>query len=193
MRLSVARDEAFCFYYPENLTFLEDHGFAIEYFSPIRDDKLPDGTDAILIGGGYPELYLPQLSANTSMLASIREAIENGAPSLAECGGFMYLHKVIEDRGGKPFEMAGVIDGRCTFTGHLVNFGYCEIEELGIRGHEFHYYESDANGSDLTIRKPSTGKEYKSMHAKDGHLWGWPHLYYPSGERIEQFINILRK
>ncbi len=193
MRLSVARDEAFCFYYPENLTFLEGFGFEVKYFSPLRDAKLPDNTDAMLLGGGYPELYLLKLSANTSMLGSVRSAIEAGTPSLAECGGFMYLHKVIEDRDGRPFETVGVIDGKCTYAGHLVNFGYCEIKELGIRGHEFHYYESTAPGSDLTIYKPSTGKEYKDMHAGKNLLWGWPHLYYLSGETNEQFIDILRK
>ena len=205
-RIAVARDQAFCFYYPQNLKLLENIGFKIEFFSPLRDKTLPADTDAILIGGGYPELYLPELSANTSMLHSIRDAILGGIPSLAECGGFMYLHKGIEDGDGKEYEMVGVIDGKCTYSGHLVNFGYTQIigpnedaaydfgeAVTGMRGHEFHYYESTCPGSDLILCKPSTGKEYKGMHLGDDHLWGWPHLYYPSGENVEKLGNIFCK
>jgi cobyrinic acid a,c-diamide synthase len=189
--LAVARDDAFCFYYPENLSFLERLGVKITYFSPIHDAKLPDGTDAILLGGGYPELYLEELSNNRSMLESVRSAIENGIPSIAECGGFMYLHRMIEDAEGRQYEMAGVIDGICRYTGHLVNFGYTEIKEVredvacdfrealvGMRGHEFHYYESTADGSDAILCKPSTGRIYAGMHIGPTHMWGWPHFYY---------------
>ena len=158
---AVARDEAFCFYYPENLQYLEHLGAKIVYFSPIHDKKLPDGTDAILLGGGYPELYLEELARNGSMLDSVRDAIGGGTPSIAECGGFMYLHRMVEDAKGKQYELAGLIDGECRYTGHLVNFGYTQIKALkedvagdfrealtGMRGHEFHYYDSTANGSD---------------------------------------------
>ena len=191
--ISVARDEAFCFYYPENLELLEELGAKIVYFSPIHDTKLPDGTDAILLGGGYPELYLNELSGNTSMLGSIRDAIENGVMSIAECGGFMYLHRAIEDAEGRSYEMVGVIDGACHYTGRLVNFGYTRIESvkedvacdfrealIGMRGHEFHYYDSTANGSDAILCKPSTGRTYEGMHIAPDHIWGWPHLYYRS-------------
>ena len=89
--------------------------------------------------------------------------------------------------------MAGVIDGECRYTGHLVNFGYTRIEAvkedvacdfreaiIGMRGHEFHYYDSTANGSDATLCKPSTGRTYEGMHIASDHIWGWPHLYYLS-------------
>ncbi len=109
--LAIARDEAFCFYYPENLSFLEKCGCKLIEFSPIRDKRIPDGADALLFGGGYPELYLDELSENTLMLESIRIAIKNGMPSIAECGGFIYLHKCIEDRDKKMYDMVGVIDG----------------------------------------------------------------------------------
>ena len=185
---AVARDEAFCFYYPENLKALEAMGAKLIEFSPIHDAKLPDDADALLFGGGYPELYLEQLSSNSSMLESIRKAIENGMPSIAECGGFMYLHSVIEDRDKKPFAMVGAIDGVCRFTGKLVNFGYCEITEgrlAGLRGHEFHYYESTAPGDDIILCKPSTGRIYRGMYISQNRLWGWPHLYY--GKRNDLF------
>ncbi len=198
--LAIARDEAFCFYYPENIALLENAGFSIRYFSPIHDHRLPDETRAILLGGGYPELYLEKLSSNKTMLASVRSAIESGIPSLAECGGFMYLHKTIADKDGRQYDMAGIIDGKCTYAGHLVNFGYMSIvsaagsaqaanEALsGMRGHEFHYYESTDPGNDLELCKLSTNKRYRGMHASDGHLWGWPHLYYPSCEKIAGMI-----
>ena len=189
--LAVARDEAFCFYYPENLRELEACGMKIVEFSPIHDAKFPDEADALLLGGGYPELYLEELSRNTSMLGSVRNAIENGMPSIAECGGFMYLHSVIEDRDGNPYNMVGAIDGVCRYTGHLVNFGYTLIESvkddvpkewrevlIGLRGHEFHYYESSAAGTDAILCKPSTGRSCPGMYITKNRLWGWPHLYY---------------
>jgi cobyrinic acid a,c-diamide synthase len=186
--LAVARDEAFCFYYPENLKTLENMGIKLIDFSPLHDAKLPAEANALLLGGGYPELYLEELSRNTSMLESVRNALKNGMSSIAECGGFMYLHSVIEDRDGNPYEMIGAIDGICRYTGHLVNFGYCEIMEgrlAGLRGHEFHYYESTAPGTDATLCKPSTGRTYTGMYISQNCLWGWPHLYY--GKRNDIF------
>ncbi len=186
--IAVARDEAFCFYYPQNLQYLEELGMKIVFFSPLHDSRLPEEADALLIGGGYPELYLPELSANKPMLGSIRNALEQDMPSIAECGGFMYLHSVIADRDGREYEMVGAIDGKCTYTGHLVNFGYTQITGsnagaapealIGMRGHEFHYYDSTCNGSDLILCKPSSGREYTAMFATPTRLWGWPHLYY---------------
>ena len=209
LKIAVARDEAFSFYYPQNISFLEEIGFEIVYFSPIRDKHIPKGSDAILLGGGYPELHLEELSHNTSMLESIRSAVSSGIPSLAECGGFMYLHNAIEDKGGRQHRMAGVVDGICSYSGHLVNFGYTQIagflgksgEEIhedsddrrallaGMRGHEFHYYESTCEGDDLLLRKASTGIEYCSMHAGKNHLWGFAHFYYPSAkDGIKRFL-----
>ncbi len=193
--IAIARDEAFCFYYPENLRYLETLGAKLIYFSPIHDEKIPDNADAFAFGGGYPELYLKELSANRSMLSSVRHAIENGKPSIAECGGFMYLHKGIEDRSGKRYDTVGVIDGVCRYTGHLVNFGYTSVKDvkagvdenvrkalIGMRGHEFHYYESSAPGNDAILCKPSTGKTTEGMYIGPDRLWGWPHMYYRSGE-----------
>ena len=157
-KIAVASDEAFCFYYPQNISFLEYIGYTPVYFSPIRDKHIPKEAE---------------LSRNSSMLESVRSAIASGILSLAECGGFMYLHRTIESKEGKSYEMAGVIDGRCRYAGHLVNFGYTEIvgfigyddnsEEkgrvernifaAGMRGHEFHYYESTCEGADLLMRK----------------------------------------
>ena len=203
-RIAVALDEAFCFYYPENLRHLERCGCNLTFFSPIRDRKLADDTDAILIGGGYPELYLDKLSSNKTMLDSIRKAIDDHIPSIAECGGFMYLHGIIEDKDKKEYEMVGAIDGRCTYTGHLVNFGYTQIKSVrsslpdelckglaGMRGHEFHYYDSSCKACDAMLCKPSNGREYEGMITDSGRLWGWPHLYYDSAPKaLEVFLRI---
>ncbi|MCR5302503.1 MAG: cobyrinate a,c-diamide synthase [Lachnospiraceae bacterium] len=205
--LAVARDEAFSFYYRENLDLFEEMGVSIEYFSPLHDEKLPDNISGLLIGGGYPELHLKTLSSNKKMLGSIRSSIADGMPSLAECGGFMYLHDVIESMEKKEYPMAGVIKGVCRYTGRPAGFGYVEIRGAddtendgllsslaGLRGHEFHYYDSDAACSDIRLYKPSSDKEYEGMMAGSDHVWGFTHFYYRSNPGvIEAFIRKMRE
>ncbi|MCM1111722.1 MAG: cobyrinate a,c-diamide synthase [Muribaculum sp.] len=187
--IAVARDEAFCFYYAENLWLLEESGAEIKYFSLLRDETLPAGCCGLLLGGGYPELYAGKLSANRKMRAAVRDAAERGMPVVAECGGFMYLHAAIADREGVRHEMAGVLPGTCFDTGKPVRFGYIELREVQsrflpeggrIKGHEFHYYDSTENGKDAVASKPVTGKEYCCMIEDETHCMGFPHLYYPS-------------
>lgn len=187
--IAVARDEVFCFYYEENLALLKRLGAELVFFSPLHDKRLPAQSHGILIGGGYPELVAERLSKNQSMLASIRQAIKMGIPSVAECGGFMYLHEAIADCDGTEYPMVGVISASCKNTGKLVRFGYIEVTEKQscflpnkeqIRGHEFHYYDSTENGEDCLARKPVTGKEYPCVIAGENYWWGFPHLYYPS-------------
>ena len=201
--LAVARDEAFCFYYQDNIELLEQMGVEVRYFSPIHDDHIPEDADGLLLGGGYPELYLKELSGNRSMLDSVRSAIRGGMPSLAECGGFMYLHKMVYDTDGAGFSLAGIIDGECRYTGHLVRFGYMYISSCdetegpakvipGMRGHEFHYYESSLNGDACTCAKPD-GTEWKEMIADSVSLWGFPHLYYGSNPGFAKaFVNSMQ-
>lgn len=187
--IAVAKDEAFCFYYADNIRLLEEYGANITYFSPLRDEKLPEGCHALLIGGGYPELYAAQLSANTRMREAVRNAVENEMPVVAECGGFMYLHSFLKDKEGFSYDMAGVIPASCYYTGKLVRFGYIELREKqkhflpngrGIKGHEFHYYDSTFNGADVLAVKPMTGKEYSCIIENKTQWMGFPHLYYPS-------------
>lgn len=196
--IGVARDEAFCFYYRENLRMLEQYGAEITYFSPLNDKRVPDQCHGILIGGGYPELYARKLSENESMRESVRQVIEKGMPVVAECGGFMYLHSRLFDKDGVTFSMAGVLPASCFYTGKLVRFGYIEIEEKKsiflpkgekIKGHEFHYYDSGDNGNDATAVKPVTGKTYPCI-VEHEHCWmGFPHLYYPSNDAfVKAFI-----
>lgn len=187
--IAVAKDEAFCFYYADNIHLLEEYGAKITYFSPLHDEKLPEGCHALLIGGGYPELYANQLSANTRMREAVKNAVENKMPIVAECGGFMYLHSFLKDKEGLCYDMVGVIPATCFYTGKLVRFGYIELREKqkdfwlnggGIKGHEFHYYDSTYNGTDVIAVKPVKGKEYSCIIENKTQWMGFPHLYYPS-------------
>ncbi|MBD5550429.1 MAG: cobyrinate a,c-diamide synthase [Lachnospiraceae bacterium] len=187
--IAVAKDEAFCFYYADNIHLLKEYGAKITYFSPLHDKKLPEGCHALLIGGGYPELYARQLSANTKMREAVKDAVKNEMPIVAECGGFMYLHSFLKDKEGLCYDMAGVISATCFYTGKLVRFGYIELREKqkhfllngkGIKGHEFHYYDSTCNGTDVIAVKPVTGKEYSCIIKNKTQWMGFPHLYYPS-------------
>lgn len=202
MRIGVAKDEAFCFYYEENLRLLEAQGAQLVYFSPLHEKRLPEALDGLLLGGGYPELYAKKLEKNTSMRQSIRQALESKMPSLAECGGFMYLHESLEDQQGQRFSMCGVLPGKCFYTGKLVRFGYMELTEkqntfleagTAVRGHEFHYYDSENNGTDCTAQKPVGEKRWDCVQKAENHFWGFPHLYYPSNPGfVEHFIEAAR-
>lgn len=187
--VAVALDAAFCFYYEDNLRLLEENGAEIRYFSPLYDEKLPDGCHAVILGGGYPELYAKRLGENRKMCEAIREASNDGMPIVAECGGFLYLHRTMTDREGKCYPMAGVIAADCYDTGKSVRFGYIELREkkscflpenTSIKGHEFHYYDSTDNGADAVALKPVTGRNYSCMIIDETHWMGFPHLYYPS-------------
>lgn len=198
--IAVAKDEAFCFYYEDNLRLLEEAGAELVYFSPVHDKELPAGCSGILLGGGYPELYAEELSANKAMRLSIKTSAEKGMPMVAECGGFMYLHETVKDKAGISHEMAGVIPGTCHDSGKLVRFGYIELEETGshflpaggkIRGHEFHYYDSTNNGADCTAVKPVTGRTYPCIISGETYWLGFPHLYYPSNPAFaEHFVKL---
>ena len=194
--IAVARDEAFCFYYEENLRMLERAGAELIYFSPLHDKKLPEEAAGFLLGGGYPELYAKKLSENTSMRESILAAIRAKMPSLAECGGFLYLHETLEDTEGVRYPMVGAVRGNAYNTGKLNRFGYVTISrgEKSIRAHEFHYYDSENNGTDYLAVKPVTGRSWKCMHEGETYLWGFPHLYYGSAPwLVERFIKEARK
>lgn len=187
--IAVARDEAFCFYYEDNLALLKESGAKITYFSPMRDEALPEGCHGLLFGGGYPELYAESLSENVKMRRAVREASENGMPIVAECGGFLYLHSTMTDQEGNRYQMAGVVMADCYHTGRSVRFGYVELREKRhfflpentvIKGHEFHYYDSTYDGEDAVAVKPVTGRNYPCVVIDETHWMGFPHLYYPS-------------
>ena len=183
-RMAVAMDKAFCFYYQENLDFLRQHGWELIPFSPLHDAALPEQVHAILLGGGYPELYAKELSANEPMLASIRNAHAEGIKILAECGGFLYLQEHLEDETGRSWPVAGLIHADGFRTEKLGRFGYISLTQNGavrIKGHEFHYWESTAPGSAFRAEKPQSDRGWDCMYRTDSLLAGFPHLYYLSG------------
>ena len=184
--VAVAQDEAFSFYYEDNLELLQELGAKIVYFSPLHNRELPEA-DGLLIGGGYPELKAGELAANTGILASIRRAADSGMPILAECGGFQYLQEELVDKEGTAHRMCGVLKGSSRMTDKLVRFGYVEVSGEGlyfgtgrtIRGHEFHYSDSTENGSACKAVKPG-GKSWDCMVVQGRIAAGYPHLYYRS-------------
>lgn len=188
--IAVARDKAFCFYYRENLALLQRLGAKLVFFSPLEDQALPEGASALYLGGGYPELYGQALSVNLPMREAIAKAVENKMPVFAECGGFMYLHRTLTDQSGQTWPLCGVIDADCHFTGRLVRFGYVTLKAQctnllspagrEIRGHEFHYFDSEENGGDFTAAKPGNGRSWPCIHATESFFAGFPHLYFPS-------------
>ena len=190
--IAVARDRAFCFYYRDNLELLEALGAKLVFFSPLGDAALPP-CDGLYLGGGYPELYAEALGANESMRASVRAAVAGGLPTVAECGGFMYLTEAI---AGAP--MAGVLPGDCGNRGRLVRFGYATLRAASdsllfraggeIRAHEFHYWDADDPGGALEAVKPS-GRSWRCAHVSDTLYAGFPHLYFPSApEAARRFV-----
>lgn len=193
LNIAVAKDNAFCFYYQDNIDILEQNGANIIYFSPLEQNELPKNISGLYIGGGYPELYIEKLSENSSMRLSIKNAFEKGLPIIAECGGFMYLHSYIKSSSGQKYEMCDIIDGCCEMTKRLQNFGYismtsqkdCLIARKNetIRSHEFHYSQSTNCGSDF-IAKKANGKTWNCVHSSKNLYAGYPHLYF----RTSSFI-----
>lgn len=155
--IAVARDEAFSFYYQDNLDELERLGARLAFFSPLRDGALPDGTAAVYLGGGYPELYAATLAANGPMRRAIRDAALAGMPVYAECGGYLYLLEELDDMDGRPNSGCGVFPGRARMGSRLAALGYRDCSTLGaslvgpagsrLSGHVFHYAAVDGSAT----------------------------------------------
>ena len=185
VRIAIARDDAFCFYYQDNLDILEQLGVELIPFSPTYDKELPSNIKGLLLGGGYPENFAEELSRNDSMRISIRCAIEAGLPCLAECGGFLYLHDAIGDINGKEWNMVGVIRQKASYQGKLHSrFGYITLTDkttgTQLRGHEFHYYDSTNHGDAWEAAKPLSSRHWECMYHVGNLYAGFPHLYYAS-------------
>ena len=160
-RLAIAKDEAFCFYYEENFRLFQKLGWELIFFSPMRDRDLP-AAEALYLGGGYPEVFARELSANKGMRSQIHKAAQEGLPIYAECGGYMYLAKALETPEGDIFPLAGVVDGLARMGTSLHSLGYREATFLAplpfgldafspdgrvVRGHEFHWSGMELSGA----------------------------------------------
>ncbi len=179
-KIAIAYDDAFWFYYKDNLKCLEYAGAELIYFSPMQDAALPEGIDAIYIGGGYPENYLTELEANAAMKHAIKAFAAAGGHIFAECGGFMYLCQAILDEGGCPHNMVGIFEETAENKGKLVRFGYVDVSLGGqtIKGHEFHHYDVTNPGDEAVVTKASTGARYGAFRSCKNVLAGFPHLYF---------------
>jgi cobyrinic acid a,c-diamide synthase len=206
VRIGVARDRAFCFYYEDNLDLLRQHGAEIVPFSPLLDGSLPAGLDALYLGGGYPELYAGQLSANESMLASIRAFAASDRPIYAECGGMIYLSQQLTAVDGKTHALAGVLPFAMEMTGKLVQFGYvtvdltedCLLGAAGtvVRGHSFHYsriVDRPAMTSNYRVQYSLSGQQEDEGYRLGNVLASYIHLHFRAAPELAQhFVEAAR-
>lgn len=182
IKIGVPMDKAFSFYYRENLELLGEAG-EIVYFSPLKDRELPEGIDFLYLGGGYPEVFLEELSENKTMLNSIKDRLNSGLGCYAECGGLMYLTQAI-DNGNMEREVVGFFSGRAVMTKFLQNFGYAnlEYEGLKINCHEFHKsYVTIEEEKLYKLTKDmydGSKKEWSCGHVKNNTLGAYPHVHF---------------
>lgn len=194
VKIGVASDEAFSFYYPESLAVLEKSGAQIQYFSPLRDSELPN-VDGLLIGGGFPEMFAAQLDRNKEMRQAIYTAGKKGMPIYAECGGLMYLTQGIRDFSGQIYKMSGLIPAYCHMHEKLQTVGYIQATALQpsilcetgdqLKGHEFHFSSMELLPEHegkfpwaFTVVKMRTGKEYMAGYADRNILASYIHIHF---------------
>ena len=198
-KIAIAKDEAFCFYYEDSLNLLRELGGELIEFSPLNDEKLPDDVSGLYIGGGYPELHIEKLSNNISMIESLRNKIKSGLPTIAECGGYMYLLKTFKDENNREFQLVGIEEGQSCMTNSLVNFGYVKLTAVkdnmlckkgeSINAHEFHYSKSTNSGDSFIASKPD--RKWECIIADDSKFMGYPHLHFLGN--INFAVNFIEK
>lgn len=200
LRIGVARDKAFSFYYADNLELLEQLGAQLVEFSPLYDPQLPDDLDGLLLGGGYPELYADTLSQNRTLMAQIKAALQNGLPCIAECGGFQYLCEQLEGADSKSYPMVGFLPGSSFRTPSLRRFGYVRLTAQkdnllckkgeGFAAHEFHYWDSQHCGNGCIAQKPCRRSSWECVICDENFWAGYPHLYfYANVQMAKNFLN----
>jgi cobyrinic acid a,c-diamide synthase len=184
-RIGVAQDAAFHFYYRANLEWLREQGAEVVPFSPLNDSALPEKLDGLVLGGGFPEVFAEQVSANGALLKSLHKVVASGMPCYAECGGLMLLAESLETKEGCRFPMAGVVPGTVRMTDRLQNFGYCRGLAEGTpeaRGHEFHHSEwvEEPELANLwTVTRHSTGiSRHEGFGTETLHA-SYVHLHFP--------------
>jgi cobyrinic acid a,c-diamide synthase len=198
-RIGVARDHAFSFYYEDNLDLLREQGAEIIPFSPIADQLLPPDLDALYFGGGYPELYSRELSANTPMLDQIRAFTRSGGHIYAECGGLLYLSQQLSTVDGSVYPMLGILPLKMEMTSKLVDFGYvtvtfthdCMLGPRGttIRGHSFHYSRICSDNEVATSYQVDfslSGKQGREGFTKGNVLASYVHLHFGANPAVAQ-------
>lgn len=208
VRLGIARDSAFHFYYPDNLEALEQAGCELVEFSPVHDSVLPSGLDAGYIGGGYPEEHAQALCENRTMIESLRRFAAAGKPIYAECGGLMYLSRGIESLDGKRYHLVGLIPEWTRMLDRLKSLGYADIQLMvdslfgsrgqQLRGHEFHYSEwtgdpaRDPRWTRVYRIRASRTDDYRYEGFQSGRvLAAYVHVHFASRmESVRRFVSI---
>jgi len=207
VKLAIAYDKAFNFYYQDNLDLLEETGVELIKFSPLEDKKLPE-CDGIYIGGGFPEVFASELSMNTDILKNIKQKSLEGMPIYAECGGLMYLGETVEDMDANVYNMTGIFRGTSKMQNKLQRFGYCSgkanrqtiisgKDEI-VKGHEFHYsvFESEMDNAYDMFKEMSNGdiKRWGGGYCIGNTLGTYLHIHFCSDYKISlNFINEMEK
>lgn len=198
VKIGIAKDKAFSFYYADNIQLLKYSGMDIEYFSPLEDKHLPD-VDCLYIGGGYPEIYSKQLSENQSLLNDIKQFSDSNKLIYAECGGMMYLSEYIESISGIKYKMCGVLNHNVKMSKRLnINkFGYISLETsdgIKVKGHEFHYsdvYNTEKSKYYYKVNKINNEREWKDGFFINNTIAGYPHIHFYSN--LDFFISIFNR
>jgi len=187
VRIAVANDEAFSFWYEDNHDLLRSLGAELCPFSPLHDRVLPDDVDGLILWGGYPELYADALARNATMKQSIKDAVDRGLPTYAECGGFMYLQQELTDLEDIRHRMVGVLHGGSHMTPRLQDFGYFRITARqdnllcktgqSIPAHFFHHSTSERQGACFTAQK-AQGKSFDCIVCQGNVFAGYQHLHF---------------
>lgn len=208
VRIAVAKDEAFNFYYQDSLDLLEELGAELIYFSPIHDDVLPNGIGGIYIGGGFPEIYADMLQANESMRKSIRKAAGDGIVIYAECGGMMYLLDELISLNGCSYKMCGVLKGSSRMETKRQGLGYIIVKAKSdnilckrgdsFRAHEFHYSSllnlpPDTSYAHEVSKKKGAPSKYDGI-CTDNVLASYAHVHFASNPILaKNFLNSCAK
>lgn len=198
MKIGIAYDFAFNFYYRDNIDLLNYLGIETVFFSPIKDEKIPDDVHMLYIGGGYPELFAVELTNNFSMRNSIKEFAENGGYIYAECGGLMYMSEKIKTFDGNEYSMTSVLEGSCKMSNKLQHFGYITVKNKEtnkyINAHEFHYsVEEIKNDTVFEVLKTRGSKTttWESGYKYKNVIASYPHIHFYSN--IDFLVEFLEK
>ncbi len=199
LRIGVARDRAFSFYYEDNLDLLREAGAEMIPFSPMADRILPPGLDAIYLGGGYPELYAKELSGNLPMLEEIGAFVRGGGHVYAECGGLLYLAQQLSTTEGTVFPLSGILPMTMEMTNKLVDFGYVTVtftqdcllgpKGTSIRGHSFHYSricESLQIATSYLVDYSLSGRQQQEGFTSGRVLASYVHLHFRANPMVAQ-------
>lgn len=203
-RLAVARDEAFHFYYESNLDYLRQRGAELVSFSPLHDRTLPGQIDGLMLGGGFPECFAAEISANAALRTELREALRAGLPCYAECGGLMLLAEGLVATGGQRFPMVGALPGQVEMTHRLQHFGYCRASNLAgagkadaaFHGHEFHHSRWCAEPERANLWEVT--RKRNARRRREGFCSGrlhasYVHLYFPASAPVLERVFPLRR